>query len=454
MADNLSKLLEGEYTTVDGPVYFLSLPHPSIGPKEQLNIILNEDNWMTPYIAYLRDGALPADHTKARQVKAQAAKFFLQDNVVYRRNFDTPILKCVDDDEATYCMREVHEGICGDHIAGKALTHKILCQGYYCPTMAKDCKAFVRACPQCQLLSNVPRTAHAVPVSILSPIPFAVWGIDIMGPFPKAGGELQLFMVAIDYMTKWAEAKALRTITQEDAIRFVRNQIITRLRIPTTLISDNGTQFVGKKFTTFLSDHEIKHKKASVCHPQSNGQVEVNNRIILRGLEKSLTESKKKWPEYLPQVLWSYRTTQKTSTGETPFKLAFGAEALAPVEVGSPSFCLQSFNIDDSIEGMRTSLELLDEVRAEAFRKMELYKKKTRNFFGKRVRMRAFQIADLVNRETEASDPRHTGKLMPKWGGPYKIAKIIRPGSYKLSHLDGTEVNKTWHAEKLRKYYQ
>ncbi|XP_017221564.1 uncharacterized protein LOC135148512 [Daucus carota subsp. sativus] len=454
IADSLSKLLEGEYTTADGPVYFLSLPHPSIEPKEQFNITLDEDNWMTPLIAYIRHGTLPTDHSKARQVKAHAAKFFLQDNILYRRNFDSPILKCVDDDEATYCMREVHEGICGDHMAGKALTHKILRQGYYWPTMAKDCKAFVRACHQCQLFSNVPRTAPAVPVSILSPIPFAVWGIDIMGPFPKARGELQFVMVAIDYMTKWAEAKALRTITQEDAIRFVRNQIITRFGIPTTLIFDNRTQFVGKKFTTFLSDHGIKHKKASVCHPQSNGQVEVTNRIILRGLKKTLTESKKKWPEHLPQVLCSYRTTQKTSTGETPFKLAFGAEALAPVEIGSPSFRLQNFNINDSIEGMRTNLELLDEVRAEAVQKMELYKEKTRDFFGKRVRMRAFQVGDLVNRATEASDPRHTGKLMPKWEGPYKIAQIIRPGSYKLSRLDGTEVNNTWHAEKLKKYYQ
>ena len=92
----------------------------------------------------------------------------------------------------------------------------------------------------------------------------------------------------------------------------------------------------------------------------------------------------------LPQVLWSYRTTQKTSTGETLFELAFGAEALAPVEVGSPSFRLQNFNTDDSIEGMQTNLELLDEVWAKAFSKMELYKEKTKDFFGKRVRIRAF----------------------------------------------------------------
>ncbi|XP_063941489.1 uncharacterized protein LOC135149648 [Daucus carota subsp. sativus] len=159
MADSLSKLLEGEYTTSDGPVYFLSLPHPSTESKEQFNITLNEDNWMTPLIAYLRSGTLPNEHSKARQVKAHAAKFFLQGDVLYRRNFDSPILKCVDDDEATYCMREVHEGICGDHMAGKALTHKILRQGYYWPTMAKDCKPLSERATN----ASFSATSHAQP---------------------------------------------------------------------------------------------------------------------------------------------------------------------------------------------------------------------------------------------------------------------------------------------------
>ena len=172
-----------------------------------------------------------------------------------------------------------------------------------------------------------------------------------MGPFPKAKGDLQYVMVAIDYMTKWAEAKALKNITQEDAIRFVKYHIITRFGIPRVLISDNGTQFVGAKFTKYLSEHGVKHK-ASVCHPQTNGQVEVTNRIILRGIEKRLGASKRRWPEELPNVLWAYRTTSRTSTGETSFKLAFGTEALTPVEVGSPSHRAMSFNEEENVEGI------------------------------------------------------------------------------------------------------
>lgn len=260
-------------------------------------------------------------------------------------------------------------------------------------------------------------------------------------------------MVGIDYMTKWAEAKALRTITQDDAIKFVRDHIVTRFGIPVTLVSDNGTQFVGRKFTKYLSDLGIKHKKASVCHPQTNGQVEVTNRIIVRGLEKRLQGLKKKWPEELSSVLWSYRTTAKTSTQETPFKLSYGTEALLPVEIGSPSYRLTYFDEEANNDGLRTNLVLLDEARDTAVHKMATYKEKTKEYFARKTRIRTFSVGDLVLRATEASDPRHTGKLMPKWEGPYKIQDICCPGTYKLVRSDGTEVNNTWNADKLRKFY-
>ena len=84
---------------------------------------------------------------------------------------------------------------------------------------------------------------------------------------------------------------------------------------------------------------------------------------------------------------------------------------------------------------------------------MTVYKEKTKKHFAKRTRIRTFDEGDLVLRATEASDPRNTGKLMPKWEGPYKVKTVLRPGSYKLERLDGSEVNNTWHGDKLRKFY-
>ncbi|XP_074377297.1 uncharacterized protein LOC141718815 [Apium graveolens] len=108
--------------------------------------------------------------------------------------------------------------------------------------------------------------------------------------------------------------------------------------------------------------------------------------MILRGLEKRFEESKKTWSEELPNGLWSYRTTPRTSTGETPFKLAYGSEAMLPIETGSTSHRNVNFDEISNIEGLRTNLKLLDEVRDCIVQKMESYKEKTKLYFGKRPR--------------------------------------------------------------------
>ncbi|XP_074323003.1 uncharacterized protein LOC141659957 [Apium graveolens] len=198
-----------------------------------------------------------------------------------------------------------------------------------------------------------------------------------------------------------------------------------RFGIPVVLFSDNGPQFVGSDFEAYLKELGIKHKRASVAHPQDNGQVEVTNRTILQSLEKRLEESKKTWPDELPKVLWSYRTTPRTGTNETPFKLAYGTEARIPIETGSPSHRVINFDEISNIEGLKTNLVLLDEVRDKAVKRMEGYKEKTKLYFGKKAKIREYEAGDLVLRHTEASDPTNQGKIQPNWEGPYRFKEVL-----------------------------
>ncbi|XP_074351525.1 uncharacterized protein LOC141690643 [Apium graveolens] len=174
---------------------------------------------------------------------------------------------------------------------------------------------------------------------------------------------------------------------------------------------------------------------------------------MLQGIEKRLKESKSKWPEELSSVLWSYRTSPRTSTGETPFKLAYDTEAMLPIEVGSPSHRAINFE-EEANEGLKTNMDLIDEVRDQAVERMEKFKEKTREHFSKKSRVKNFQVGNLVLRDIEASDPTNTGKLMPKGEGPYKVKEVLRPGTYKLLNMDGSEVPNTWHGLRLRKFYQ
>ncbi|XP_074346462.1 uncharacterized protein LOC141685248 [Apium graveolens] len=210
-----------------------------------------------------------------------------------------------------------------------------------------------------------------------------------MEPFPRARGDLGYLLVLIDYMTKWVKAKAMRTINQQDCINFVDN-ILMRFGIPRVLVSDNGPQFIGSEFESYLQEQGIRHKKSSVAYSQGNGQVEVTNQILLREIEKRLRESKIKWPEKFPNVLWAYRTSPRTSTGETPFKLAYRTEAMLPIEVGSPSHRAINFDEVANEEGIRTNIELIDEVRDQSVARMEKYKEKTKEHLSKKSRVKKF----------------------------------------------------------------
>ncbi|XP_074324314.1 uncharacterized protein LOC141661227 [Apium graveolens] len=184
-----------------------------------------------------------------------------------------------------------------------------------------------------------------------------------------------------------------------------------RFGIPVVLVSDNGPQFVGSDFEVYLKELGIKHKRAYVVHPQGNGQLEVTNRTILRGLEKRLEESNKIWPDELPKVLWSYMTTPRTGTRETPFKLAYGTEARIPIETWSPSHRVTNFDEVSNIESLKTNLELLDKVRDRDVDQMESFKEKTKLYFVKNAKIGEYEMGNLVLRHTEASDPTNQGKL-------------------------------------------
>ncbi|XP_075645673.1 uncharacterized protein LOC142616774 [Castanea sativa] len=122
-------------------------------PRTAVQELTTEDDWMIPIVAYLKDGKLPDGKEEARKLKVRAARFILIKGVLYKRGFSRPYLRCLGHDEADYVMREVHEGICGNHSGSRSLVHKLLRAGYYWPTMQKDAHVYVRACDKCQRLT-------------------------------------------------------------------------------------------------------------------------------------------------------------------------------------------------------------------------------------------------------------------------------------------------------------
>ena len=157
----------------------------------------------------------------ARKLKVQASRFVLIRDVLCKRGFSQLYLRCLSHDEVDYVMKEVHEGICGNHSGARSLVHKLVRAGFYWPTMLKDAQAYVKTYDKCQRFSNLIRQPSEELTLMTAPWPFAQWGLDIIGPFPTAVRQLKFLVVGIDYFTKWVEAEALAIITEKNIRSFV-----------------------------------------------------------------------------------------------------------------------------------------------------------------------------------------------------------------------------------------
>ncbi|XP_020972755.1 uncharacterized protein LOC110269324 [Arachis ipaensis] len=220
-------------------------------------------------------------------------------------------------------------------------------------------------------------------------------------------------------------------------------QVITRFGIPEVVISDNGTQFTDKKFIEFLTGMGIKQKFSSVEHPQTNRQIESANKVILLGLKKRLDNKKGAWADELASVLWSYRTTEQSATGETPFRLTYGVDAMIPVEIGEPSPRLLLRRVEEAVEK-----DLVDETREMAHLSEVALKQIMALRYNSKVIRREFKQNDLVLRRNDIGLPAQgEGKLAANWEGPYRVREVIGKGAYKLERLDGKEIPRTWNAD-------
>ncbi|XP_072064995.1 uncharacterized protein [Arachis hypogaea] len=188
---------------------------------------------------------------------------------------------------------------------------------------------------------------------------------------------------------------------------------------------------------------------SSVEHPQTNGQVESANKIILLGLKKRLDNKKGAWADELASVLWSYRTTEQSSTKETPFRLTYGSDAVIPVEIGEPSPRLLLKGVEETVEK-----DLIDETREMAHLAETVLKQRMALRYNIKALKRKFEENDLVLRRNDVGPTTPgEGKLAANWEGPYRVKEVIGKGAYKLERLNGKGIPRTWNADNLRRFY-
>ncbi|XP_022024984.1 uncharacterized protein LOC110925337 [Helianthus annuus] len=255
-ANALSKLAATSFRHLAKEVRIEVLSNPSV-PLRQVNIIeVGNPSWMSPIITYLQHGILPEEKAEARKIQHKALNYEMADGILYRKSFMGPLLRCVDKTDAQYLVSEIHEGLCGIHAGPRMVVAKIINTGYYWP--------------------------------VTSAWPFQQWSIDLVGPFPDAPGAIKFIVVAVDYFTKWVEAKALASTTAMAIRKFIWEHIICRFGLPLRIISNNSTNFTSEDLQNWFKEMNIEHSFASMAHLQANGKVESVNKQIVDGIKARL----------------------------------------------------------------------------------------------------------------------------------------------------------------------
>jgi hypothetical protein len=263
-------------------------------------------------------------------------------------------------------LLDIHQGECGHHASARAIIAKAFRHGFYWLSAYDDAKKIVKTCNGCQYFRALKHTLSSALKTIPITWPFAVWCLDMMGPFKTSTGGYTHLLVAVNKFTKWVEAKPVSHWEGEAVVKFFTD-IIIRYGVPHNIITDNVTNFAQGEFAKWGRRKGIRLDLASVTHPMANGQVERYNGLILSSIRPRLMEPLERtagcWVEELPSMLWSLWTTPNRSTDYTPFFLVYGSEAVLPVDVEFDSPKAVMYTEKEAEEARQDGVNLLEEAR-------------------------------------------------------------------------------------------
>ncbi|GJR95793.1 reverse transcriptase domain-containing protein [Tanacetum coccineum] len=398
---------------------------------ETLNMVTSHDNqntlWFVDIANYHAGNFLIKGMSTQQKRKffKDVKHYFWDDPYLFRTCADQIIRRCVFGQEALEILKAYHEGPTGGHHSANIIAQKVFDASFFWPTIYKDAYELIKSCDACQRQGKISHRDEMPQNAIQVCEIFDVWGIDFMGPFLSSRGN-KYILVAVDYLSKWVEAKALPT---------------------------NNARVVVKFLKSLFSQFGVTHRLYTAYHPQTSGQVEVMNRGLKRILERTVGENRASWSEKLDDALWAFRTTYKTPIGCTPYKLVYGKSCHLPVELEHKAYwALKHANFDLKTAGDHRKLQLneLNELRDQAYENSLIYKEKTKKLHDSKIKNQIFNVGDqvlLFNSRLKI----FSGKLKSRWSGPFTITEVFPYGTAKLSHPDGSNFKVNCH--RLKHYY-
>jgi ribonuclease HI len=204
-------------------VFFETIKAPSVELMERAVLTISpvrSEDWRTEIISFLQGNCLSSDEAYNKRMEARTRPYVIIEGELYKHGICSPLLKCLSRAEGIELMKEIHASLCGSHIRSRPLLRKVFRQGFYWPKEASDAAELVQKCEGCQKCARDQKQPSCLTQLIQPTWPLQRWGLDLLGPLPPAQGNLKFVVVAVEYFSKWIEAKPLATINSATVQKF------------------------------------------------------------------------------------------------------------------------------------------------------------------------------------------------------------------------------------------
>jgi len=386
---------------------------------------------------------------RKNSIRKNSTQYIYQQNILFRKTKEG-MRKVILRKQVEPILYNLHKDMSGSHLGTDAVIRKIK-DRYYWPQMGEDVKEYIRTCDTCQRRGTQHRREELIPIKVQGP--FHRIGIDIKGPLPVTSSGNRYIIVAMDYFTKWPEARAIPNMRAETVAKFIYEEIICRHGVLQEILSDRGMSFVNKIIDELCQNYQTKHRLTSAYRPQTNGMVERFNRTLGECIAKLIQDDNKEWDQFVTAVLLAYRTKRHKTTGRTPFYLIYGKEATLPIDLKIP-YKLAQDEEDPIMHRLYQLIVEIEEERNKVQQHIEKEQQKQKQVYDKQGISEKLKIGDQVLVERTWLKNNFSAKLENKWIGPYYIHDVLKDNVYKLRTLEGKAVKSVIHGNRLKLYHE
>jgi transposase InsO family protein len=294
------------------------------------------------------------------------------------------------------------------------------------------------------------KKARLLPIPVEGP--FDRVAVDCLGPFPESYSGNRYVVVFSDYLTRWPEAFAVSTTEATVIAKLLVNDIFCRHGAPKTLLSDRGRNFLSTLVREVCHLLSIDKINTSAYHPMTDGLVERFNSYISQSLSMFVSDNQKDWDEYLPAILFAYRTSPQATTGDSPFYLLYGREPRLPLDITllPPKVDRLSTSI---AEHRARIVSQLEEAQRLAKQNTERTQQQMKERYDLKTAPVPFTIGQRVWVFTPKTRKGLSKKLLHRWHGPYRIVEKLSPVNFRLRTAANRLVSVPVHANRMKPYF-